>query len=463
MTTTPSRTIYWHETEDVNPRARLTTDIAADVCLIGGGYTSLWTSHQLLKVDPELRVVILEDKYAGAGGSGHNDGFVTPTIGHSLEMVVRRFGVEAARPVYVALGRSIMEICRFLRKHDIDAELETTGYYMVATSAAQRRRLERDIELSRQFGSQMTLRLMEGPEVRAAVPSSVIDSGIASGGALINPFKLCRGLARVVEQQGAAIYEQSRVVDVTGETARDRPKHVMTEAGSVTADTVVYATNVYQTSFRRYRRALLPVWSYAIVSEPLNDRFMEQLAWLQRTGFVEAKNFIVFGRLTADNRVLIGGGPASYFYGGSIDERHMTVNGIQAHLRAEAVRFFPLLAHVGWEYAYGGPIAVTRDFVPHVGRTGSRTFYAHGFCGNGISCAHLVGKVMRDMILERDTAYSSFFFVRTDAPKVPPEPLAYVGATVASAVLHAQDRLPLPGALRSWQRRRDVSRKSARK
>jgi glycine/D-amino acid oxidase-like deaminating enzyme len=179
-----------------------------------------------------------------------------------------------------------------------------------------------------------------------------------------------------------------------------------------------------------------------MVSEPIDDARLAELPWTDREGFVEASNFIVFGRLTAENRLLIGGGPAPYRYGRNMDERHIHDGRVEQALRREFARYFPGWDDVRFTHSYGGCIAITRDYVPHIGELAPGVFYGYGYCGNGIACTHAASKSLRDLVLEQDTNYSNLLFVRGKERGFPPEPLSYVGAGALSRLLAWQDRHP---------------------
>jgi glycine/D-amino acid oxidase-like deaminating enzyme len=217
---------------------------------------------------------------------------------------------------------------------------------------------------------------------------------------------------------------------------------VRTPQGRVRAERLVLATNAYQHQWRPFRSRVKPVWSYAMVSEPLDERRLEQVHWPQREGFVEARNFIVFGRLTAQNRLLLGGGPAPYFYGRDMDEDHIRSDVAVAALREALTRYFPAWSDLRFTHAYGGCIAVTRDLVPHVGEGSDGILHAYGYCGNGIAMTHTAGKALRDLVLGKDSNYSQLLFVRGREPRFPPEPVAYAGVKGLSALLGWQDRHP---------------------
>ena len=433
----PERTIYWRTTAPVEPGPPLEGDVNCDVCIVGGGYTGLWTAHFLRQAEPSLDIHVLEAEYAGAGASGHNDGFVTPTIGHSLENVVRRFGPEAARAGYAAVGRSIAELGAFCRRNHIEAEYEPNGMFMVAVRPGQVRRLERDQELAASLGAKVEL--LGRDEAQARIGSPAIEAALEGVGALVNPHKLARGLAGVVRKSGTVIHERTtalRVGRVPGGHA------VTTPHGRVVAERVVLATNAYQHRFTPFRRDVVPVWSYAAVTEPVPEGWIEELPWEGREGFVEARNFVVFARLTAENRLLLGGGPAPYRYGRDMDERHLRDGVAEDAIRAALERHFPRWRALRFEYVYGGCIAVTRNLVPHVGALRPGLYYGHGYCGNGIAATHTAGKALRDLVLERDTDYSNLLFVRAREPRFPPEPLIFAASQVASRALAWQDEHP---------------------
>lgn len=430
------REIFWRETEPVDPGPPLEDEVHCDLAVVGGGYTGLWTAHMLKRDEPSLDIQIVESEFAGAGASGHNDGFITPTIGHSLHTVVKRFGAERAKAAYVAVGRSILEVRRFCRKQGIDAEIQPGGFFFVATSKGQMRRLESDVELAARMG--VKYEVLDPDTARERIGSSIIVGALKTPGALVNPHRLVRGLARVVREQGVGIHEQTPALAI----GRDGAKHVVTTPrGRLVADRLLLATNAYQHQWRAHRDAVKPVWSYVVVSEPLTEDQLARVHWPDREGFVEARNFITFGRLTADNRLLFGGGPAPYYYGRDMSAHHV-LNPNEQSLAAEAERWFPQWSDVRWSHSYGGCIAVTRDLVPHVGRSADGVFYAYGYCGNGIAMTHCASKSLRDLILERDTEAAQLPFVRDRHPAFPPEPLAFSAARLTSAVLAFQDRHP---------------------
>jgi glycine/D-amino acid oxidase-like deaminating enzyme len=286
--------------------------------------------------------------------------------------------------------------------------------------------------------------MLPAADIRALIDVPGLTAAIKTAGALVNPHRLARGLLRVVRAQGVAVHERTRALQVR---RAGRRFEVVTPLGRVHADRLIFATNAYQQQWAQFRRAVLPVWSYALVTEPLSDAQWAQVTWPQREGFVEARNFIVFARPVSGRRVLIGGGPAPYFFGGDMDDRRLIRNDIYAFLEQAFRRYFPAWRSVRFSHAYGGCVAMTRNLIPQVGTLGHGAYFAHGYCGNGIAMTHTVGKVLRDLVLERRTDYSGLPFVDNRPPQFPAEPFAFVGARAMSGLLRLQDRYP---ALYRW-------------
>jgi glycine/D-amino acid oxidase-like deaminating enzyme len=203
--------VYWHDTEDVVAEPPLRESVDCDVCIVGGGFTGLWTAFFLKEAEPALDIRIVEAKYSGYGASGRADGFVTPTIGKDIQALVKEFGTQRALEASQAVGRSILEIGRFARRNRIDAQYEANDYLMVATDAAQVRRLEEYLRLAERMGA-ARLAILPSWESQALIGSPAVLAGMRTGGPLVNPFKLARGIARVVRDKGVTLYDGSPCV-----------------------------------------------------------------------------------------------------------------------------------------------------------------------------------------------------------------------------------------------------------
>jgi glycine/D-amino acid oxidase-like deaminating enzyme len=430
----PKNSIFWWETEPVAPGQHLVGSKRADVCIIGGGYTGMWTAYFLKRADPSLEIAIVERSWAGSGASGHNDGYAMTLLDMSHHHLVSRHGAERAGAAHEAVARSVIEIGEFCAEHGVDAEYERNGFVSLATNAGQRWRLERDLEAAEAMGCGDDFSLLEGEEARAVVGSPVVEAALREGrGALLNPQKLARGLARVVGELGVRIHERSPALEIDSGRVR-------TELGEVLAPKIVVATNAYQHQLPQFGSKVVPLWSYAMVSEPLTDGQLGRVVWPSREGFEDKRNFITIGRFTADNRVVFGGRLAPYFWGNSMDIRHIRDERVFGQIRGAWRQFFPMWEDVRFTHAYGGAVAITGTFLPYVGSLKDGILYGYGYNGHGVAPSHTVGRTLADLALERRSEHTELLFVNQRESSVPPEPLRFLGARLTTMLLERQDR-----------------------
>jgi len=418
---------FWLETAGAyQERPALSGDQVADVCIIGGGFTGISAALHLKEREPGLRVLVLESAVVGFGASGRNAGFSMTLFGLTPEVTRWRFGLQALREADEYMVRAVGLVRRLVAEHGIDCDYEENGLLTVATSEAQRRRLQREMDLARRAGAHETTWL-EAEAVRELVDSPAFcGARLDSLCALLNPAKLVRGLARAAEEAGAVICERSPVLEVeTGHRVRIR-----TGAGQVVAERAILATNAYSGRFRPVRSRQLPVHTYIVLTEPLSPEQLAVIGWRQRQGIEDGRNLIHYFRLTADNRLLMGGEDAFYYWGSAVGRDRNA--GLQRRLEEAVKRTFPALAGVRFTHHWGGPISATLDLAPAIGRIGANLFYSVGCMGHGVSLCTLNGATLADLVLERQTDLTDVFFVNRRIPPVPPEPLRFA---VAGALL----------------------------
>jgi glycine/D-amino acid oxidase-like deaminating enzyme len=320
----------------------------------------------------------------------------------------------------------------------VDAEFELNGFVAFATNPGQLWRLEQDLEAASAIGVDHDFELHDAAGARAIVDSPIVEGALKEGrSAILNPHKLARGLARVVTEQGVTIHERTPALEI--EQDRGKPC-VKTAAGSVAADQVVVAANAYQHRFKPFRNKVLPIWSYAMVTEPLSDEQLAGVAWPGREGFEDKRNYITIGRPTVGNRILWGGRLAPYFRGNDMDTRHIRNERVHRELREAFERFFPAWKDVRFTHAYGGCVAITATFVPLFGSLGGGVSYGYGYNGHGVAPSHTGGKILRDLVLGRDSEYTNLFFVNGRERRFPPEPVKLAGARLTERLLERQDR-----------------------
>lgn len=433
---------FWLEADPYTPGPPLAGDITTDIAIIGGGFTGLWTAHFLLRAEPGLKVTVIEREVVGYGASGRNGGFAMTLLGRSLHDLLQGFGHEAAREAHNAVVRSIDAIGQFCGEYKVPCDYEKTGFIGVAMDDSQIARIEADRRAAEELGIP-DVRYLSREELRQQIQSPLYRCGLEEKAcALLNPARLVRGIARVVRQQTGIIYEHTPVTRID---ASPNKIEVRTTQGTVRTDKLVLATNAYSVQFPEFRRTVAPLYSYIVLTEPLSDAQWAAIGWQGRQGLEDKRTYIHYFRPTADGRILMGGEDAPYYYGSSIGPQHDRNPEVFALLQRDLKAVYPQIEDVRFTHQWGGPIGVTARFVPTFGTLPSgRVHFGVGYCGHGVAPTHLGGQILRDLVLGQPSALTELCFVRSKALPFPPEPLRYLGMTLARRSLLAQDRKGKP-------------------
>ncbi len=428
---------YWMTTGLAAPASPLRGEARADVVIVGGGFTGLWTALQLTETDPSLQIELLEQEVVGFGASGRNGGFCEASLTHGLANGLRHFPDEI--DVLEREGRAnLQQLIAFTRANGIDCDLEETGYLRVADCEHQVPEFRESVEVARRHGQE--LRFLDQAEVQAEVHSPRWKAGIvapATENVMINPAKLCWGLKRVALERGVRIRERTRVLGlepvVGGVVAR-------TADGLVRADHAVVGTSAYSMWRRPLRSLFLPVYDYVLVSDPLTLAQMESIGWAGRQGMSDENNRFHYFRLTADNRILWGGFDAIYNPGNGVGPQYDTRAATFATLERHFQETFPQLAGLRFPCRWGGAIDVTSRFTMTLGTSmGGRVVHAIGYTGLGVGASRWAAGVVRDFILRPESDLLRLRFVRSAPFPFPPEPLRTAAVRVMQRELARAD------------------------
>jgi glycine/D-amino acid oxidase-like deaminating enzyme len=433
---------FWLESDPYTPGPTLAGDITVDVAIIGGGFTGLWAAHFLLAADPALKLAVIEREVVGYGASGRNGGFAMTLLSRSMHDLLQTFGTDPARAAHAAVARSVDDIGRFCTEHKVACDYEKNGFIAVATDDSQIPRIEADRQAAEALGIE-DVRYIPGEELRRQIQSPLYRCGLEEKScAILNPARLVRGIARVVRQQSGIIYEQTPVERIE---AAGTKVDVRTPQGTVHADKVVLATNAYSVQFPECRRTLVPLYSYIVLTEPLNAAQWESIGWKGRQGLEDKRTYIHYFRPTADGRILMGGEDAPYYYGSSLRPQQDRNPHVFALLRRDLKAIYPQLDRLRFTHQWGGPIGLTARFVPAFGTLlGGRVHYGFGYCGHGVAPTHLGGQIVRDLVLDRQSELRELCFVGAKPIPYPREPLRYLAITAIRHRLLAQDRKGKP-------------------
>ncbi len=444
-----SQVSYWLQTcgDSLEPRAPLDGSATADVAIVGAGYTGLWTAYYLLRAQPGLRVVILERDIAGFGASGRNGAWCAPGLNISLGRLEQLHGHDAARATYAAVFESVDEIGRVIAAERIDGEWRRGGELEIARGPHESPLIEAEYRELERFGFADRYRLLTADELAAdhLHVAGATRALFTPDAAAIQPAKLARGLARVVERMGATIHEQTEVADFApADRSSGRRPSLATPRGTVTADVIVLAAEAYLTRLRRLHRALIPVWSLIALTEPLPDDAWAEIGWARHELIGSPRYTVVYLSRTADGRLLFGGRGAPYRFGSPIRDEYDRHARTHELLRNMAREWFPALRrnNVRFTHAWGGPLGMPRDWHPTISYDErSRVATARGYTGHGVSTSNLAGRTLADLILGTRTDRTSLPLVGHRSRNWEPEPLRWLGVRYTQAALGRVDRL----------------------
>ena len=429
---------FWHDSVPgtLTPGEPLPADTEADVAIVGAGFTGLWTAYYLAKTAPDLRVVVCEREIAGFGASGRNGGWCSALFPASLNKLERMAGRDAAIAMQRAMHETVDEVGRVAAAEGIDCHYAKGGTVMLARTPVQLERARAEIAEAREFGfGEADLRLLTKTEAQElAGASSVLGGTYTPHCAAIHPARLARGLAEAVRKLGVPVYEQTPVRQI-------HPGRVVTASGTVRARYVVRATEGYTPQLPGLERALAPVYSLMIATEPLPEAVWAQIGLAGRPTFGDLRHLIIYGQRTADGRLAFGGRGAPYHLGSAIRPSFDRVPAVFNALRRTLGELFPVLGEVPVTHCWGGPLGVPRDWCASVGLDqASGLAWAGGYVGDGVSTTNLSGRTLADLITGRDSALVRLPWVGHRSPPWEPEPLRWLGLNAGLRVMSVADR-----------------------
>ncbi|WP_046730971.1 NAD(P)/FAD-dependent oxidoreductase [Streptomyces humi] len=430
---------FWYA-HDGLPAVRepLAGDASADVVIVGGGYTGLWTAYYLKKAAPFLRVTVLEQKFCGYGASGRNGGWLYNGVA-GRDRYAALHGREAAVRLQKAMNETVDEVVAVTRAEGIDADLHKGGVLEVATTPAQLARLRAFHEHELSYGEKDRELYGAGATRERIRVVDAVGSTWTPHGARLHPVKLVKGLVAAVEALGVEIHESTPVTEI-------RPKHAVTPYGTVRAPYVLRCTEGFTANLKGQRRTWLPMNSSMIATAPLTEEQWESVGWSGLETLGDMAHAYMYAQRTADGRIALGGRGVPYRFGSRTDNDGRTQAATVEALREILVRFFPSLAGVAVEHAWSGVLGVPRDWCATVTLDRSTGLgWAGGYVGSGVATTNLAARTLRDLV-QLDSGQAG----RTDLTELPwvnhkvrkwePEPLRWLGVQGMYATYRAADQ-----------------------
>ncbi len=425
----------------------LTGGVRADICIVGGGYTGLWTALQIKRQDPAAEVVVLEASTCGSGASGRNGGFALSWWA-KLATLVKLFGAEEGVRLAEASQEAISSIGEFCAEHDIDAHFRPEGWLWAATNRAQLDSWDEARAVAGQHGREPFRSLSPEAVVTMAGSPTHLGGVFEPTAATVQPALLARGLRRVALESGVRIFEHTPMQS----WAEDHGVRVNTPLGTVEADKLVLATNAWMVREPQVARMLVVVTSDMVVTRPIPEL-------LDRTGpqdglaVSDSRMLVNYYRTTSDQRLAFGHGGGSFGFGRSVGKRFNGPSSRASAVSEAMTRLYPEIDTNLVESSWTGPIDRSISSLPVFGHlNGSeRVLYGVGYSGNGVGPSHLGGRILASLALGQDDEWSASRMAHGPVGTYPPEPIKYVGGVSLRAVLQrkekTEDRGRTPGRL----------------
>ena len=426
---------FWYAADGVpNARASLQASTDVDVCIVGAGFTGLWTAYYLKRADPSLQVALVEQRFAGYGASGRNGGWLFGGIAGSRDRYAKTHGRQAVLDLQTVMNASVDEVIQVATTEGIDADIVKGGVLEVAYTSAQLQRLRAFVAAEHAWDATEHHLLTVDESVSRIAVANTLGGAFNPNGARIHPAKLVRGLARAVEELGVPIYEGTTVIEIL-------PRRAVTSHGVVNAEHVVRATEGFTAGLKGLRRQWLPMNSSMIVTEPLSEKIWDSIGWTGFETLGDLAHAYCYAQRTADGRIAIGGRGVPYRFGSKTDNDGSTQPETVDALRKILVRLFPATADANIAHAWSGVLGVPRDWCSTVGlddETGHA--WAGGYVGHGVATTNLAGRTLCDLLLRRSTELTRLPWVGRRVRKWEPEPLRWLGVHAMYAAYRTADR-----------------------
>ncbi len=417
---------YWHDSlepgDTLLPRAPLPGDRQADVVIVGAGFGGLWTAYYLLQAKPALRVVVIEAQTAGFGASGRNGGWCVPEAGASLDILDKEGGAGTGAAMMREMFRAVDEIGEVTRREGIDCGYAKGGALWLASDEAQLGGLHGRFAYLSRHGLRDAYQMLNPAATIARVNATGMYGSIYTPhAAAVHPARLVRGIARAVERLGGTVHELTPALRIDG-------RKVVTPHGTITADVVVRATEAYTASIKGFERTIAPIGNFVIATEPLPESIWGEIGARNRELFEDSPALLAYGQRTADNRIVLGGLGAPYWWGSKVPPSPMQSPKAARRLKKKLIERFPILKDVEITHNWGGVLGMTRDMRSTVGfdrATGEA--WLGGFGGAGVAPSNAAGRTLADLIAGADTALTRLPWVNHRSRAWEPEPIRWMG------------------------------------
>jgi putative aminophosphonate oxidoreductase len=420
---------------ELTPQPALSGEASAEVCIVGGGFTGLWTALRIKELDPGRDVMIVEADVCGSGASGRNGGFAMSSWHHFLALE-RACGTEEALRLGRISAEAVRDIGAFCAANGIDAQFRRAGWFWAASNAAQWGRWERTVAAIERHGEHPFERPSPDEVLARTGSRSHVGAVFEPGGATVQPAMLALGLRRVALERGVRIHERSAMLGLERAPALG----VRTSRGMVRAGRVVIAMNAWSSALRELRRSIVTVASDVVVTAPVPER-LSALGLREGLSISDSRLMVHYYRPTADGRLAFGKGGGRLAYGARVGERYDGASPRADWVTRSMRRAYPDLADVPVAASWTGPVDRTIDGLPFFSTLGRPDLLCGlGYSGNGVGPSALGGRILASLALGLEDEWSRCGLVRRPPRGLPPEPVRYLGGRVVQTAVARKER-----------------------
>ncbi len=426
----------WWEGIDRRPtRPALGGPTTADVAIVGGGFTGLWTAYYLARQNPDLSIVVLERDFIGFGASGRNGGWCYAGFAADLARVEDLSDLETAKRWGQLLIDTVDEIGGVIDRERIECAWHKGGTIELLRNGGHLERARHHVNDAHERGwTQSDIKLWTLAEARVRIrATNMLGAQFSPHTAAIQPAKLVTGLAVACEEHGVSVFENTEVTSINAGV-------LATNRGTVSAPIIVRATEGYTAEIEDHERDLVPLYSLVLATEPLSDAIWDQIGLDDRETFGDYRHMVIYGQRTADGRIVFGGRGAPYDYGSRIRRGAEFSPDHHVALLRTLIDLFPVLEGSAVTHRWGGVLGVARDWTPRVmydDRSGIA--WAGGYVGSGVAATNIAGRTLADLISGTNSELARFPWVNFPLRQWEPEPLRWLGISGAQKAMELAD------------------------
>lgn len=422
----------------VNPS--LQENLKTDVAIIGGGYTGLSSAYHLKKYNPQLKVIVLEAKHTGHGGSGRHGGMLLPQPPTESFQIEHPENPDLHKQVYDFTSNSIKSIKELVEKSGMECDLKLDGFCHTIIDAEDIPYYKEYVETVNKMG--MPLEFWDEEKTANQLGTEYYSASVfdLNGGSL-HAMKFINILKKSAEELGVVIYENSFVNEIN---EGKEIELLVNNKFKVTTSKIILATNAYTSKLGYFKSRIIPVHAQTAVTKPLTDEQLRGIAWESRLPFFDSRNYLFHLVLRDDNRIVIGGGDAEYYFRGDLHYKG-DLNKVLNMTKTELIRLYPSLKELEFENVWNGLLAMTSDEVPRIGVRGKHNniYFGLAYNGQGVNMSFLFGNILASIITNNIHGWEKTSYYNFDGglnSYIPPEPFRWLGSSYLMNYYKRQDK-----------------------